>query len=494
MSGLPAEAGPILLLSSATVLLLATGIDARKDRHRPLWLRLCVRATAFGGLTWLMQRALGSPIQPHTDAGLPGERLWAQLLAMGWWMLGARLTVGVVRLLVILENRPRETQIVSDLLAGAIYVTTGLAIVNFVLNVPIGGLLATSGAVAIILGLALQSTLSDVFSGIAVGLGHAYKPGDLLWVEGGIEGHVLQISWRSTRIATLENSVAIVPNSVIAKSRLENRSEPTPTRSVTLTVHADATADARSCIAALEAAALACRLPLPDPAPTVNCVALQGDGSAYEIGFVVPTSHEIPSARTEMLVQVQRHLRHAGIALGIGGVAPQPSATKPSLTELIASSDLFGALSPEEQHLFIEHFVATSRTSGETLFQEGETIGALFLLAAGTVEVWRLRGAGRQVLFRASPGDSIGMIGLITGTASLATATALTPISAYRLDKNAFSVSIRTQPALEKSLEAQARRGLDWLRCEAQLHEHEQLPKPDMLVTRLHQFLRRLNG
>jgi small-conductance mechanosensitive channel len=103
-------------------------------------------------------------------------------------MLGARVAVGVLRLVLVLEDKPRETQIVSDLLASTIYVATALSVINFVFGVPIVGLVATSGVVAIVLGLALQSTLSDVFSGIAVGLEHAYKPGDLLWVEGGIEG------------------------------------------------------------------------------------------------------------------------------------------------------------------------------------------------------------------------------------------------------------------------------------------------------------------
>ena len=128
------------------------------------------------------------------------------------------------RLVVVLENRPRETKIISDLLAGAIYTATTLAVVNFVFGVAIVGLVATSGVLAIILGLALQSTLSDVFSGIAVGLERAYKPGDLIWVEGGIEGQVLQVNWRSTQIATLNDSIAIVPNSVIAKSRLAEQS------------------------------------------------------------------------------------------------------------------------------------------------------------------------------------------------------------------------------------------------------------------------------
>jgi small-conductance mechanosensitive channel len=179
---------PMLALLVASLLLLATLVDARRDRRRPLWVRLVVRVVTFAALTWLMRLAVGSPLAPQLGAGLPGERIWAQLVEIGWWMLGARVAVGVLRLVLVLEDKPRETQIVSDLLASTIYVATALSVINFVFGVPIVGLVATSGVVAIVLGLALQSTLSDVFSGIAVGLEHAYKPGDLLWVEGGIEG------------------------------------------------------------------------------------------------------------------------------------------------------------------------------------------------------------------------------------------------------------------------------------------------------------------
>ena len=47
-----------------------------------------------------------------------------------------------------------------------------------------------------------------------------YSAGDLLWVEGGIEGRVIQVNWRSTHIATINKDVAVVPNSVMAKARL----------------------------------------------------------------------------------------------------------------------------------------------------------------------------------------------------------------------------------------------------------------------------------
>jgi small-conductance mechanosensitive channel/CRP-like cAMP-binding protein len=481
----------LLPLALASLLMLATAFDTRFDRKRPLWLRFVIRVTVFGVATWLMQRAIGSPVAPQFHAATTGEKIWLQLAEIGWWILGARVAVGIVRLVVVLENQPRETKIVSDLLAGAIYTATTLAVVNFVFGVAIAGLVATSGVVAIILGLALQSTLSDVFSGIAVGLERAYKPGDLIWVEGGIEGRVLQINWRSTQIATLHDSIAIVPNSVIAKSRLENRSAPTPTRNIIVTVNAHAATDPRRVIVALDAAALACRFPLSTPEPTVECVSLLGDGNAFEVRFFVRSSDDVRPARTEMLAQIHRHLRHAGIGFGVGGVAPLPA----TIDDLLAESDMFGALAPEERGLFAEHFVPVGLEKGETLIREGEMPEAVFVLSGGTVEVARGEGNRRRVLLCASPGDSLGMIGLITGIASFVTATALTPVTAYRLDSTAIAAVLRIRPELKGSLEAQAKRGHAWLRCEAAAHEQEQMmQKPDMLLARLRQFLHRLNA
>ncbi|HEY4043939.1 MAG TPA: hypothetical protein VGM32_19120 [Rhodopila sp.] len=71
--------------------------------------------------------------------------------------------------------------------------------------------------------------------------------------------------------------------------------------------------------------------------------------------------------------------------------------------------------------------------------------------------------------------------------------TALTPVQAYRLDKAAIAAVLRCSPGLAASLETQARRGQAWLRCEAAAHAGEQIEKPDMLLNRLRQFLRRLN-
>jgi small-conductance mechanosensitive channel len=49
-----------------------------------------------------------------------------------------------------------------DIIAVSTYVCSALAVMSFVFGLPLKGLVATSGILAIVLGLALQSTLGDL--------------------------------------------------------------------------------------------------------------------------------------------------------------------------------------------------------------------------------------------------------------------------------------------------------------------------------------------
>ena len=481
---------PTIWLTLASILMLAVAIDIRWDGRRKLWVRFSTRVLSFATATWLMQRAVISPLAPQLSSATPTVRIWALLIEIGWWLLGTRVAVGLVRLVVVLEHRPRETKMISDLLAGLIYVATTLAVVNFVFGVAIAGLVATSGVLAILLGLALQSTLSDVFSGLAVGLERSYKPGDVIWVEGGIEGQVIQINWRSTQIATINDSIAVVPNSVIAKSRLENRTAPTPTRSVTVTIRAEASKDPRFVLATMRAAALSSRHPLPVPAFSVACVDLSGDGNSYDVRFVVVSSDDVRPARTDMLAQLHRHFRHAGIGFGALGVEPRP----PTLDDMLAASDAFGALAPTHRGTLAEHFALTSFAPELTLLRESERPDAVYLLAGGTVEISQAHGEGRRVLLHSSPGDTVGMLGLITGMPSLVTARTLTAVTAYRLTGTSLSALLREHPELTAGLETEARRGEAWLRCELGDEHAAMTAQPEFLLARLRDFLHRLNA
>ncbi|WP_167858605.1 mechanosensitive ion channel family protein [Methylobacterium nonmethylotrophicum] len=116
-----------------------------------------------------------------------------------------------MRAFIIFEHRPHEARLLQDLLVALIYVGAGLSIVAYAFGVPVGALIATSGVFAIILGLALQSTLNDLFSGIALNLGRPYAIGDWIVLKDGTEGRVIETNWRATHLIGGSNDLIILP-------------------------------------------------------------------------------------------------------------------------------------------------------------------------------------------------------------------------------------------------------------------------------------------
>jgi small-conductance mechanosensitive channel/CRP-like cAMP-binding protein len=481
-------------LTAATVLVVAAFVVPRLISRWSLWLRALWRVAALVVLTFLAQRILGSPVAPQFHTDKAGVQLWEHAVEIGWWIVGAQSAIGLIRLFIVFEARPRETRIVSDLMAGLIYLVTLLAIINFVFEVPIGGLLATSGVIAIVLGLALQSSLADVFSGIAVGIERPYGPGDLVWVEGGIEGRVIQVNWRSTHIATMNRDVAVVPNSIMAKARLINHSLPTAVRGHSITVRLDAREPPARCMAVLTAAAKTCMLLVEDPGPSVARTELNGDGAVYEIDFSVASSAAIMAARTEVLGQVQNHLRHAGISLAVSGKAKVPRTIVPSPARMLEASDWFGVLSSEDRVLLAEHLSEVFVMAGEHLIRQDEDPQALFIIASGAVEFSTGALAEKRVMYRVGPGGSLGAIGLITGSPYAVTATALTAVKAYRLDKEAIRSAIDLRPELVVNLEALARHGQDMQRSDVAAPESERLEPSHLFLAKLRSFLQKLSA
>ena len=480
-------------LVTATTLLSASLLISKLRSRWPLWIRVIAQLTLFVVLTVLVQQSLTSPLQPEYGGTKGAERFWRQLIEASWWVVGARLASGIARLLIVLESRPRETQIISDLVAGAISIVTGLAIVSFAFEVPIRNLLATSGVIAIVLGLALQSTLSDVFSGIAVGIERPYKAGDLLWVEGGIEGRVLQVNWRSTHIATADRNIAVVPNSVIAKARLVNRSAPSSARGATITVILDADASPEACEAVLTAAARSCCIMQASPEPSVTCTEMNGDGISWEIGFSIGGSEKLASAKTELLTQVHRHLRHGGIALAVSGGHPV-KVQVPTVSRLLEDSPLFGVIPAAQQTVLAPCFHRVRFAAGDVLAQAGEKPNELLIITAGAVEVTVADPSGPQVVYRMSPGETLGAVGLVTDAVNAATATALTPVQALRISRAGLDAAIADQPELAGALRDMAAGAAAAMVHQGAVTGSVAAAQPTLFLSRLRSFLQVLDS
>jgi hypothetical protein len=281
-----------------------------------------------------------------------------------------------------------------------------------------------------------------------------------------------------------------VPNSIIARARLVNRSLPTPMRRDMVQIRIETAAAPDTCITTMKAALLTCRLLLEAPAPMIECTSLEGDGNVFQVWFSVPDAEHLANARTELLSQLHRHLRHAGIALGVPGLATVSRIAPPTGVEVLAQSDLFGVIEQSQRDLIAAHLTEVLLQPGDMLIEQGTMPFALFFIASGTLEITvQQPEQPPRAVNRIGPGESIGAIGLITGSPYAATATALTAVRAYRLDKAAIAAAITQLPALRTGLEALAERAQANLRGDATAPEHHAPPPPELFLAKLRNFL-----
>jgi small conductance mechanosensitive channel len=87
-------------------------------------------------------------------------------------------------------------------------------------------IIALTGAAGFTAGLALQGTLSDIASGVLLGLFQTYTIGDLVELEGGVRGRVKDFNLTRTILTDLDtNALIIVPNRKISESTVINHSK-----------------------------------------------------------------------------------------------------------------------------------------------------------------------------------------------------------------------------------------------------------------------------
>ncbi len=128
------------------------------------------------------------------------------------------------RTLLPQDDEPYARRLFADLASGVIYVVAFVGVMDSVFEIQMSAVLATSGVLAIVLGLAFQSTLGDVLSGLAINIDRPFGAGVWIAVAPDIEGEVVQINWRATRPSTWLGALVVIPNSVIARSVVANHS------------------------------------------------------------------------------------------------------------------------------------------------------------------------------------------------------------------------------------------------------------------------------
>jgi len=219
------------------------------------------------------------------------------------------------------RKRKRETPaLIEDMMTVALIAlgaSIGLSIEN---GVSFTGVITASGATAIVLGIALQAIIQDLFSGLSINFDGSYAIGDWLTIYSDqfrepVYGQVTGITWRITFLKLDDGRRVMIPNRLVTSHPVMNHSRPPGPKRLSFEVVVDVRCPAERVKAILldETIRAVCQKGLSaTPEPDVLITKIGTDAVTYEVRFYADPD-KIPPNRARSLVGNALHeamLRH----------------------------------------------------------------------------------------------------------------------------------------------------------------------------------------
>lgn len=396
--------------------------------------------------------------QVDNEAGsmlLPQAR---QMLRVAWMLtlcfgaIRAVLSFGVI--LLHLRSRTPVPKILRDVLDVSFSALAVLVILKTQLDIDLTSLLATSALVSVVLGLAMQDTLGNLFAGLSLQLERPYQVGDWVTIKE-VTGRVVQIAWRATRIETPRGESITLPNNVCSKEAVKNYSRGGAPVAVDLYVHAPYERAPNEVKAVVLEALEHVPLLLREPAPTCRTWGYEEAGVRYQVRYYVEEYGQAEWVMEEVYTRLWYGFRREGIDL-THPKARQPFASAPTpelpeevIAEMLRQVDLFQMFTEEERARLRREMVLERFAKGEHVIEQGDRADTFYLVGRGELSV-RTR-AGVEVS-RLTRGDYFGEMSLLTGEPRTATVVALTDVVLLELKRPVFARLFDEHPELAPKL------------------------------------------
>lgn len=226
------------------------------------------------------------------------------LVIFSMTLVVANVASGVLSVRLNADTGTAAASGIARALVRGFVLIAGVSAVLHNLGVSVGPLLTALGVGGLAVALALQDTLGNLFAGIHLLLEKPFAIGHFVRIEGGDEGWVQDIGWRTTRLLTLADHTVVIPNSKIAGSKIINMNLPDPKVRVERQVGVSYASDPADVERVLldELQKLVRELPgtIADPPPDVLLEGLGPYSLQYTVRFYVkqfsferPTSHVV---------------------------------------------------------------------------------------------------------------------------------------------------------------------------------------------------------
>ena len=455
-----------------------------------------------GGIVLLLPR-FGVPITdfaPGPDGKTPVERHWG-VLAIG--IAGALLLMRLLDyfffdLLFRLRRKPTAPALLRQILGLVFFALCIAVLFQTALHVSLTAVLATSAIITAVIGLALQDTLGNLFSGLALHMEKTIQVGDMARA-GDTFGTVEELSWRAIKLRTMEGNIVLIPNSLASRERLEVFRRPGRPVARTMTVGLEFdTPPARAREVLVEAAR---NLPgiaaYPEPVALVK--EFHESSIAYELRYWLEDYSRYLDLDSQIRERVWYRLDRENVRIAYPVIRQHQYSAGPlprrevglQIPAALEQLDLLSPLSPPERQKLAAGARERRYGPGETIVREGETSSSMFVVQHGqlAVSIHGAKGDTRKLAMLQS-GDAFGEISLLTGEPRTATVRALTEAILIEITKDTIAPILEANPSLVESLSAvmRERRQKTADLYDASREEQEKEPERSVLGARIARF------
>jgi branched-chain amino acid transport system substrate-binding protein len=379
-----------------------------------------------------------------------------------WWITPAHLINLVVKrfLWKPLEDKTGQTvpNVVRLFISVLIYLLAIFGIVAFVYDQALTSLLATSGVLAMIIGLAIQINISNIFSGIVINLERPFRVNDGIKIQIGRvfhEGTVVDITWRTTRLMTQDGYILSIPNSVASEAVIHNYNYTEELCQSILNIKIDYAHPPARVEKILLDATFSTDVVLREPKPTCRFKGFNDWAAEYIIVFYVKDYAKKIICNEAVFKRVWVHLNRAGIVPPIQRQEVQmfqgmksrrlDEASKPMA--LLQDMDIFQPLSEEHRKILGEKMRRKLLATGETVVKQGEAGDSMFVVVEGVVSVHvTIKDGTLLEVARLGAGNFFGEMALFTGQQRTATIITMTDTVFYEIKKEDIVPLMQEQP------------------------------------------------
>lgn len=460
----PYIADDLLLFSAIVTTILTLSFNSRILRYFPkvLWFVYA----AFSILLLLSSEvSLLSFLQSNVSNNKYLE-LVVEIFDILWWVVPAILLQLLIDLFVWMPIEQRTNRKIPRIgrrfVSFSIYLMTSFAIMGFVYDQKLTSLLATSGVIAMIVGLAIQINISNIFSGIAINIEQPFRVGDWVSIGAFEEGKVIDITWRSTRIMSRAGSILSIPNSLASESPIHNFDYPDDSFWLRFTVHVHPSHHPQRVQKIIKDAVLSSHVVQKVPEPYVVFRGVNEWSAGYLVYCSVRDYTWKLMHEEAVWIRIWIHLNRAGITPAIQqqdiylfkGVKERGEeiATKPMI--VLEEVEIFRPLSKEAKTYLSERIKKHHFSMGNIIVRQGDQGSSLFIIVEGVVGV---KVQGKETndsveVARLGAGNFFGEMALLTGEERTATVTAITDVFLFEITKEDIAGLITQQPEVSEML------------------------------------------